>query len=528
VKYIVIFHANLNYAYLTPDKYEFVIRKSYELILDTMTTRFPDTKYVFEASGYTLEQISIITPDVLGKLKTAVDSGQCEFMGSPYAHPMLPNFPEEDGVWSIRFSNEIYEKYLGLTPSSFWNPECGWRSYVPKQVAETGYTNLIGDFEAYSRSRTPGGTPNRPEIFKEEYTDDQTFYDFSFKYDLQGSEKTIHFPFENVGGVPKGSLRLFLRTDRVAQFAVRYFMGMPGYTFEAYMDLIKKFSQQKADEPEGALIIYADDAEYVGTNGWFRLKYQNKPDHVFEQTPESREKLVRLVEACKKIGEFITFDEACGKLPAIRDTIYFDDDSAWHGAKASTWASTPMAKLLRPWQDLVREKLKEIEAELSGELVHKIWYHLTNSYNSDGQWPPTLPEAPHIIHPENYRYCFENLLTAEMLVGGVDRSRLPSEAVQTMNSILKMQQDLIVGKANRLLISKQDGDVKNARLALDLISRSQAIQLLEKMDQKILYPAQYAARAYALMEARRLVGGIPIEKIVETGITDNLDASENV
>ena len=41
MKYVMIFHANLSYAYLTPDRYEFVIRKSYELILDTMAARSP-------------------------------------------------------------------------------------------------------------------------------------------------------------------------------------------------------------------------------------------------------------------------------------------------------------------------------------------------------------------------------------------------------------------------------------------------------------------------------------------------------
>ena len=51
MKYVVIFHANLSYAYLTPDRYEFVIRKSYEMLLDTMREEFPDVKFVFEASG---------------------------------------------------------------------------------------------------------------------------------------------------------------------------------------------------------------------------------------------------------------------------------------------------------------------------------------------------------------------------------------------------------------------------------------------------------------------------------------------
>ncbi|MBP3448093.1 MAG: hypothetical protein J6K51_03630 [Clostridia bacterium] len=127
MKYVMIFHANLNYAYLNPDKYEFVIRNSYELTFDTMAENFPNTKYVFEASGYTIEQMALLCPDVLEKLKKAIKNGTCEFMGSPYAHPMLPNFPQEDGTWAIKFSNDIFKKYLGFTPKSFWNPECGWR-----------------------------------------------------------------------------------------------------------------------------------------------------------------------------------------------------------------------------------------------------------------------------------------------------------------------------------------------------------------------------------------------------------------
>ena len=58
MQYINIFHANLNYAYLTPDRYEFVIRTAYEMIIDTMGEVFPDTPYVFEASGYTLEEMA--------------------------------------------------------------------------------------------------------------------------------------------------------------------------------------------------------------------------------------------------------------------------------------------------------------------------------------------------------------------------------------------------------------------------------------------------------------------------------------
>jgi hypothetical protein len=391
------------------------------------------------------------------------------------------------------------------------DPECGWRNYVPGQIAEAGYKNLVGDFEAYSRSEFFEGKPVRPEIYEKEYSKEPAFYNFGFKYDLPGNEKAIHFPFDKIHGKPDNSLKVFLRSDRIAQFGVRYFMGMEGYTFEKYFGLIEKYSEQSEGEEEGALIIFADDAEYIGTNGWFRLKYENKPDNVFEETPESKEKLIKLVTACNKKGSFISFDEACSQLPVLEQEVHFDDDSAWHGAKASTWANTPMAKLLRPWQDLVREKLSSGK-NLSEELTKKCWYHLTNSYNSDGQWPPTLPEAPHIIFPYNYKYCFDNLLAAEQIVGGINRTKLSVDPVKTLEKILSLQANLIKQKAEELSGSNDRQQKEKANLASSLIDKCLDFSSVKKSGAKILYPAEYEMRANMLIEARRLVGGVEIEK----------------
>jgi len=512
MKYITIFHANLNYAYLTPDRYEFVIRTAYEMTIETMREVFPNTPYVFEASGYTIDEMARRTPDVLEKLRAAIAAGQCEFMGSPYAHPMLPNFPEEDGLWSLKFSNATYEKHLGVCPVSFWNPECGWRSYVPQQVVAAGYQNLVADFEAYSVAKKPDGSPQRPEIYAEEHTDEKKFYNFGFKYNLTGDEKALHFPFRQTQGVGD-RLRTFLRSDRVCQFGVRYFMDMEGYSLEAYMTLIEKYSQQKPGEPEGALVVFADDAEYIGTNGWFKLKFQNAPDRVFEAVPTAREKLVSLISECEKLGTFTTFESACQELPALEETLYFDDDSAWHGAQASLWAETPMAHLLRPWQDLVRAALKKNAGTMEPEQIERAWFHLTNSYNSDGQWPPTLPDAPHIIHPFNYRYCFENLLQAEQIVGGVDRNQLTTDPAATVKEILGIQQDLVAAKAQAMVASDKTGERDRGRRALQMIETSRDLRSLEASGVKVLFPAEYTIRAESLIEARRLVGGIEIERV---------------
>ena len=509
MQYITIFHANLNYAYLTEDRYEFVIRRTYEMTLDTMQAEFPDVPFVFEASGYTLEHMAQKTPDVLEKLKAAIARGQCEFMGSPYAHPMLPNFPKDDGLWSIQFSNEVYERLLGFRPKSFWNPECGWRSYVPTQVVEAGYSNMIGDFEAYSRSCGPTASPCDPKSMPRNIARNRLSITSVSSTICPVRKKPCISPLTRFTvSLPADQLRIFLRTDRLAQFGVRYFMGMEGYTLEKYLDLVRKYSEQPAGEPEGAVIIFADDAEYIGTNGWFRLKFQNQPDNVFEATPESRQKLIDLISAVRRLGRFVTFDQACRTLPPLPEEITFDDNSAWHGARSSTWANTPMARLLRPWQELVRARINSVP--LDDETKKMAWFHLTNSYNSDGQWPPTLPEAPHIVHPYNYAYCFENLLRAEMLVGGVPRDQLNTNPAETLKEILGPQQQLILAKAEAWLATGSADEKAKAARARMLIQRSQAVDSLGLLP--VLYPSDYSLRAEALVEARRLVGGVQIEK----------------
>ena len=509
MKYVTIFHANLNYAYLTPDNYEFVIREAYEMTFDTMREKFPGTKYVFEASGYTVEMMAKYAPSSVEKLKAAIADGSCEFMGSPHAHPMLPNFPEKDGLHSLNFAVETYERILGMRPVSFWNPECGWRGYVPRIVRDAGYKYLTGDFESYSRcANGTDGTPQRPEIYAAEATKERNFYNFDFKFDLPADDYALHYPFNHVAGLEPEELRVFLRSDRICQYAVRYFMGMEGYSHEEYLATIDRYSGDREGMGEGALIIFADDAEYVGTNGWFRLKYQNKPDNVFEKVAEAQGKLIALVEAVQQRGEFITFAEACQLTPNPQ-TITWDDDAAWHGAMASTWASTPMARLLRPWQDLVRARLGEIEATLPENVRREAWLALTNSYNSDGQWPPTLPHAPHIIHPFNYSYCFENLLKAHWLVGGADLSRLDTDAATALDEVLTLQSKLIADKAKTLLASGSPGEKADAELALRLVAVATEKDSLQ--GQKVLEASEYSVRADAMVQARRLVGGVVIE-----------------
>jgi hypothetical protein len=110
MKYITIFHANLNYAYLTEDRYEFVIARHTRWYW-TRQSRFWRCSSLRSVAA---EQIAHKTPDVLEN-SAAIACGQCR---SGLTLPHAPNFPREDGVWSIHFQKRFI-KTFGLQLQSF-------------------------------------------------------------------------------------------------------------------------------------------------------------------------------------------------------------------------------------------------------------------------------------------------------------------------------------------------------------------------------------------------------------------------
>lgn len=76
------------------EKREFVSRESYELLMD--------------ASGFTVEQMAEITPEVLEKLGGVITRRKCEFMGFAAAHEGGPSLltdvhhPHPTGQSTIR------------------------------------------------------------------------------------------------------------------------------------------------------------------------------------------------------------------------------------------------------------------------------------------------------------------------------------------------------------------------------------------------------------------------------------------
>jgi hypothetical protein len=384
MKYCAIYHANLNYAFLEPHKYEQVIRASYETIIDGHA-KYPDAKYVFEASGFTIDLMAQECPDVLAKLRKAMESGQCEFMGAPYAHPVLANIPEEDGYWSCEFSQRTYEKHLGTRIESWWNPECTWMQYVPRAFKRAGAKYLTLDFESYMNCN------DKEYAWVEKNRASDIYWGGHMPwFDLDPDCKFLHRPFRDV--VP--GLHGFCRSDRLVGKYVSYFMGKT--SLEEYLANVKRWD----GSGKGATLIIADDAEYCGTSGYFYVKYYRDYSRSFEVRPDAPEKLDALIRGVLDLGELATFRECCEEIEPVEEPFFVEDRHAWHRTYSDCWGGTPEAKHFDPIVASLRAEYKDkyqpitegTHADRFKELAEKFWFHCTCAANSDGRWPPPPAE----------------------------------------------------------------------------------------------------------------------------------------
>lgn len=419
MKYIAIYHANLNYSGLGPDKYEFVIRHCYEKILDMYSHELAGIPYCFEVSGYTLDKINEIAPDVVDKMLEA-SRNNCEIMGSPYAHPMLPNFPYEDGRRSLEFTMETFERIFGFVPESGWNPECGWRHDVPRMYKEAGFKNLIIDWDSFLIS-------NYDEVRAVEDPKKEWYGHYLPYYDMDPDHETLHFPVKIMEG-----LNGVFRTDRCSLKILWYLMAAnPLYkvvdeesrmhhevSCRMLLDTIKHWSGPKK---QGILLTYAEDAEYVGSTAYFFLKYYNR-QALFDPNP-SYDRVIELMQGINDLDQgFITVKDAVKEYPVL-DNLDFtiDDDFAWHRSRASNWARTPTAIEWNPVCAELSGRLGAAQAKLDGSRGQEIkdaWFALTCAENSDGRWPP----PPKVPGEFNIEYCRKYLSEATRRIEGLEKA----------------------------------------------------------------------------------------------------------
>ena len=306
MKYVAIFHANLNYAYLVPDRYEFVIRASYELMIDTMRERFPRRSTSSRRPATRSSRSPTRRPTCWRSCKPAIGVGPVRIHGLALRPPDAAELPRGGRPVVDRVLERGLPATPRLRPNSFWNPECGWRATCPGRSLEAGYTNLIGDFEAYSRSlgrrRHAAAAGDLREGAHRRARRSTTSASSTI---CRATERAHPLPFQAHRRVPRGTgCGSSCAPTASPSSACGTSWAWRATRSRSTWRLIRKYSQQPPGEPEGALIIFADDAEYVGTNGWFRLKYQNQPDHVFERDARrAARSSIALISALRGTGQ---------------------------------------------------------------------------------------------------------------------------------------------------------------------------------------------------------------------------------
>ncbi len=392
MKVCFFFHGNLNYSNMPIERRDWVIDASYGALLDFWKTRFPGQKWSIEHAGWDVEYMAQHTPHII-KAEREQLGKSLEFVGAPYAHSILPNFPYEDGVHALKFGMEAYERILDCRPRVLWNPEGAWNSDVPKMALATGYDGVFVDWDSYLRC-------NDAKIRAAEDDGERTrLYADLDDANVDPSAKTLHFPL-----IIQPGLKAVMRTDRVSRHMLRYLMDDTEIDMQG---ILKNYTAAN----EGYLVVYAEDAEYCGTTGWYFMKYHQLKNS-FDPIPQSFDRLERIVGWALEAGhELVHLSDVLDNVPVL-DTgapFHLEDGMAWHGTYAEAWASTPPAKEMDPECDKVRERIRRAEAAgANPEKVKQAWKHLVCAENSDGRWPPPP------VNPAdwNLEFCWSNLRDA--------------------------------------------------------------------------------------------------------------------
>ena len=397
MKYLLLFHCNLNYSLMPPSGRDLVCRSSYEMILDVLAS-YPEAHFSLEASGFTLDYLAEHQPGVLEKLLAAVRDGRCEPIGSPYAHMVLTAFPDRDGAMALAFGREAWER-RGVLPETGWNPEFAWEARIPGLFAGAGYRRLVCDFDSYIQTvegkRLPSLHTSTPEMIDE-------------LLPVNPAHPVLHRPVR----LPEGMLGV-TKTDRLAVRCIKYFQG--AITLDEMLSVVDRFSAG-----EGYLAVFAGDAEYIGTTAWYGMR-ERGPLGNFSPVDGAEARLVGLIEALLRRGGLATVAEICDSVAPTPEPFTVEDGLAAHHNRASQWRQTPSARLLDARCDEVRRRLACAEALATSEeergAVRKAWWHLVQGECADGRYPKP-PLSP---SPEDIGYCLEHLEEAESIARALFR-----------------------------------------------------------------------------------------------------------
>lgn len=182
--------------------------------------RYESLKIALHTSGSLIEWLDAHHPDYLDHVADLVQQGRIEIVGGPFFEPILAMIPSRDRIGQIRSYSEWLSKRLGASVRGMWLPERVWEQSFTRDLAAAGMEYTILD-------------------------------DFHFKNaGWNESQLHGHYVTEDDGRM----LSIFPGSERL-----RYLIPF-GQPHEVIEYLIRV-----ADEHPGAVIVFGDDGEKLGT-----------------------------------------------------------------------------------------------------------------------------------------------------------------------------------------------------------------------------------------------------------------------
>jgi alpha-amylase/alpha-mannosidase (GH57 family) len=98
--------------------------------------------------GGLLERLATLAPAWIEGLRTAIDGGLVELLGSGKFHPLLPLLPHERARAQVRADLEAKARILHVEPQGFWPTDLGWTHALVPILAEAGLRWVVVDSSA--------------------------------------------------------------------------------------------------------------------------------------------------------------------------------------------------------------------------------------------------------------------------------------------------------------------------------------------------------------------------------------------
>lgn len=134
------FHLNLMYSSIEENQRAQVIQRCYHPLLELAT---PERPLSLEATGITLKLIHQLDPAWIEDLKSHLQNGSVEFVGSGYSQIIAPLVPAKVNRANIKFGMTTYETLLGVRPQIWLINEMAYSAGLPGLYAEAGIKAVV-------------------------------------------------------------------------------------------------------------------------------------------------------------------------------------------------------------------------------------------------------------------------------------------------------------------------------------------------------------------------------------------------